>query len=99
MVGVTRTGGQGAKRTVTTTGRRTTTTTARRRVAPREEGSSWRVLGFVGKVALVSSFAIALVAGLLYVRLLQGPIALSFLVQPIQRALSEELSSVRLHLE
>ena len=37
--------------------------------------------------------------GLLYVRLLYGPVVLSFLVQPIERAIADELNGPRVRIE
>jgi hypothetical protein len=68
-----------------------------------ERGASargWRrALGLTGKLAGIPAFAVALIVGLLYVRLLHGPIALDFLKAPIQRAIADELSGLRVHLE
>jgi hypothetical protein len=50
------------------------------------------VVGIVG-------FAGVLIAGLLYVRLLHGPISVAFLTQPIQRAIAEEVPGVHVAIE
>ena len=44
-------------------------------------------------------FAGLLVTGLLYVRLLHGPVSLDFLIHPIERAITEEISGLRVHIE
>jgi AsmA-like protein/uncharacterized protein DUF3971 len=53
----------------------------------------------VAKIAAVIAFLLLAGFGLLYVRLLQGPIALQFLVQPIERAIAEEASAVGVEIE
>jgi hypothetical protein len=44
-------------------------------------------------------FALAVGLGLLYVRLLHGPISLGFLVAPIEAAISEEFSGLRVRID
>lgn len=95
---MTRTGGQGAKRTtVTTSGKRASTSGKRARAsAPRARSNA---LPLIAKAVGIPIFALALLAGLLYVRLLQGPITLSFLVQPIETAIGEEMRGVAVRVE
>ena len=47
----------------------------------------------------VIAFAGLLLAGLLYVRLLHGPISLAFLSQPIEHAIAEEVAGLRVAIE
>jgi hypothetical protein len=53
----------------------------------------------IAVVACIAAFACVLMAGLLYVRLLHGPISVSFLTQPIQRAIAEEVAGVHVAIE
>jgi hypothetical protein len=45
------------------------------------------------------ALAAVIVLGLLYLRLLYGPLALNFLVEPIASAIAEELAGPRVHIE
>jgi len=93
---VTRTGGQGARRTAATSGKRAARA-ARGARAPRR---AWvRTLILLGKVSGVAAFVAVVVAGLCYVRLLHGPMSLDFLAGPIERAISEEVAGVRVRIE
>jgi AsmA-like C-terminal region len=61
--------------------------------------AAWGILPFLAKAigALVLTTVVGL--GLLYVRLLYGPIVLTFLVQPIERAIADEFQGPRVHIE
>src|SRR5690242_8995517 len=48
-------------------------------------------LSFLAKAVGIPAFAAALALGLLYVKLLHGPVSLGFLIQPIERAIAEEV--------
>lgn len=95
---VTQTGGQSIKRPGTTTGRRVTTV-ARRAPVPSQPSRALRFLGLTSKLVVILLFSLSVVASLAYVRLLQGPVTLRFLAEPIQDALSSEFSGVRLRIE
>ncbi|MBO0740486.1 MAG: hypothetical protein J2P51_03555, partial [Hyphomicrobiaceae bacterium] len=47
----------------------------------------------------IPAFAAALALGLLYVKLLHGPVSLGFLIQPIERAIAEEVAGLRVRVE
>jgi hypothetical protein len=47
----------------------------------------------------IPAFAGVLVIGLLYVRLLHGPVSLDFLVHPIERAIAEEVAGLQVRVE
>lgn len=94
---MTQTGGQTVRRPVTTTGRRNTA--ARRPPVPAEPSRTRRYLVLAAKLTIVPLFSLAVIVALAYVRLLQGPVALSFLAEPIQSALSSELDGVHLRIE
>jgi hypothetical protein len=53
----------------------------------------------LAKVAVVAFFTLSLLGGLLYVRLLHGPVSLKLLLGPIERGLSQELSDLGVHIE
>lgn len=116
---MTKTGGQGARRTGLPAAQgaapaprtgvpipRTGPVTAAKRV-PAGGGRKARALSLpwvgplmlLAKVAGIVVFAGALVAGLLYVRLLHGPVSVAFLTGPIQRAIAEEISGFRVAIE
>ena len=98
---MTKTGGNTVQRPVTTTARRTTTQTSRPSGAPRgkrRRGALLRRLALAGKILVIPLFALAVVLGLAYVRLMQGPISLPFLVEPIQNALRQEFTSVDIRI-
>jgi hypothetical protein len=59
----------------------------------------WGPLILTAKIAAVVALALLAGFGLLYARLLQGPLALQFLAQPIERAIAEELSGVGVEIE
>jgi hypothetical protein len=61
--------------------------------------AAWAALPLLAKSigALVVTVIVGL--GLLYVRLLYGPMELGFLVQPIERAIAEELDGPRVRIE
>jgi hypothetical protein len=91
------TGGQGATRTVVTARKRTSPTASRRASAP---ARPWlAALRVTAKLAALVIFPILIAAGLLYVRLLHGPISVGFLAQPIERAIAEEISTVGVAIE
>ena len=100
---MTRTGGQGARSAAaarpgaTTSGKRASGGRARR---SRSQPRRWlAALPLLAKIIGIPAFAAALAAGLLYVRLLHGPITLDFLIQPIERAIAEEVAGVRVGIE
>ena len=59
----------------------------------------FRPLKAIAVVAAIVAFAGVLMAGLLYVRLLHGPISVAFLTQPIERAIAEEVAGVHVAIE
>ncbi len=94
---VTKQGGQTVRRPVTTTARRTQPPV--RPLASHEPSSALRYLGLIGKIIVIPMFSLGVIAALAYVRLLQGPIALPFLTEPIQNALRDEFSGVQIKIE
>jgi AsmA-like C-terminal region len=56
-------------------------------------------LSFLAKAVGIPAFAAALALGLLYVKLLHGPVSLGFLIQPIERAIAEEVAGLRVRVE
>jgi hypothetical protein len=58
-----------------------------------------RALPLLAKIGGSLAFALILGLGLLYVRLLHGPISLGFLVSPIEAAISEEFAGLNVHIE
>ena len=92
-----RTGGQGAKRVVDTTIRPTTRTSTRR---PPAAVQPWRggVL-LLAKALSITTVVLALTGGLFYARLLHGPVPLAFLVEPLQRAIAEELAGFGVEID
>jgi hypothetical protein len=94
---VKRTGGQGARRVGETTARPTIRTSTRRppaAVRPRRGAGL-----LVAKAAGFTTLVLALGAVLCYVRLLYGPLPLSFLVEPLERAIAEELAGFGVALD
>ena len=75
--------------------------TAAKRVpaAPRRSRRFLRPLRTIAVTVGIVAFAGAVLAGLLYVRLLHGPISVAFLTQPIERAIVEEMSGLRVAIE
>ncbi len=69
---------------------RATTRSRQRRLA---------TLSFLAKAVGIPAFAAALALGLLDVKLLHGPVSLSFLIQPIERAIAEEVAGLRVRVE
>lgn len=68
----------------------------------RADGKLWavrRVLPPVAKVVGGVVLAGVVLLGLLYVRLLYGPLALNFLIQPIEQAIAEELAVAKVQIE
>ena len=53
----------------------------------------------LAKVVGIPAFAALLVIGLLYVRLLHGPVSLDFLIHPIERAIAEEAAGLQVRVE
>ena len=89
-----RTGGHGAKRMATIPSRKRTTT--RRPPAARPWAGSLSVL------AKTLGFTVALLlagGALFYVRLLHGPVPLPFLVEPLKRAIGEELAGFGVEID
>jgi hypothetical protein len=94
---VKRTGGQGAKRVVETTIRPTTRTLSRR---PPAAVQPWRGgLLLLAKALVITSLVLASAGGLFYARLLHGPVPLGFLVEPLQRAIAEELAGFGVEID
>jgi hypothetical protein len=93
---VTRTGGQSARRSTTAR-----TGTARPRTArPSPATDRWNhALTLTAKIAGVTGATVLLLVGLLYVRLLTGPISLNFLAGQIQEALEREFSGLGVAIE
>lgn len=58
----------------------------------------WAV-GLFAKLVGIPAFVAAVVVGLLYVRLLHGPVALDFLKDPIEKAIADELSGLRVRIQ
>jgi len=92
----TRTGGQSVWQSTTsrTAGSRTRTT--------RKSQSSARwsgALSLTAKIAGITGAAVLLVVGLLYARLLAGPISLTFLASHIQEALEREFAGLGVRIE
>ena len=56
-------------------------------------------LGLAAKLVGIPAFAIGVVLGLLYVKLLHGPVALDFLKDPIEKAIADELSGLRVRIQ
>jgi hypothetical protein len=56
-------------------------------------------LSLLAKAVGIPAFAAALALGLLYVKLLHGPVSLGFLIQPIERAIAEEVAGLRVRVE
>jgi hypothetical protein len=56
-------------------------------------------LSLLAKVVGVPAFAAALAVGLLYVKLLHGPVSLGLLIEPIERAIAEEVAGLRVRVE
>lgn len=82
---------------VVTAAKRVPAGTARK---PRALSLPWLgPLVLLAKVTAIVAFAGVLVAGLLYVRLLHGPISVDFLSRPIERAIAEEISGFRVAIE
>jgi AsmA-like C-terminal region/Protein of unknown function len=94
---VKRTGGQGAKRVVETTIRPTTRTSTRR---PPAAVQPWRGGALLlAKAFIITTLVLALAGGLFYARLLHGPVPLAFLVEPLQRAIAEELAGFGVEID
>jgi AsmA-like C-terminal region len=98
---VTRTGGQGARRSTPTTGvPRTATPRSRATRQAAQPRRRWRTaLPLLAKGIGIPAFAAVLVIGLLYVRLLHGPVSLDFLIQPIERAIADEAAGLHVRVE
>ena len=58
-----------------------------------------RALPLLAKIVGIPAFAALLLTGLVYVRLLHGPVSLDFLIHPIERAIAEEVSGLRVQVE
>lgn len=85
-------------KTVRTRGRR-----SRRQPAPPSGGKAaalvaWRSCTLVGKILFPLVLLVAIAGGLLYARLLQGPVAMNFLAQPIANAVNAELGDLKLEV-
>lgn len=76
---------------------------SRRQPAPPSGGKvaailAWRSCTLVGKILLPLVLLVGIGAGLLYARLLQGPVAMNFLAQPIADAVNAELGDLKLEV-
>ncbi len=91
---MTRTGG--GSRTAGTSARRTSTagTRGRRRARGRK-----RVFSLIAKIAASVIFAVVVVVGLFYVRLMHGPIALNFLAHTFEHGMAEEFAGTGVRIE
>ena len=69
------------------------------RTASRSRQRWLATLSLLAKVVGIPAFAAALAIGLLYVKLLHGPVSLGFLIQPIERAIGEEVAGLRVRVE
>lgn len=94
---MTKQGGQTVRRPVSTTARRTQPSA--RVIASDEAGGVARTLSVCAKIVIVPLFSLSVIVALAYVRLLQGPVALPFLAEPIQRALQAEITGVEIKIE
>lgn len=94
---MTRTGGQRARPTTAGSGRRAPDAGARRPRAPRRPWTPALLLA--AKIVGIPLFAVVVAFGLLYVRLLHGPVSLQFLIEPIQRAIADEMAGVGVGIE
>lgn len=93
----TRTGGQAARRTAVTAAKRVSAPTGRSRPKPPRVWLA--ALRVTAKLVGFVAFPILIAVGLLYVRLLHGPISVGFLTHPIERAIAEETSAVGVAIE
>ena len=93
---MTRTGGQAAKRGETTARR---LPAGPKRKARRAGRRPIQRLLPAAKIAAIVIFPCLLALGLLYVRLLHGPVSVAFLAAPIERAIAEEMSGVGVGIE
>ena len=93
---MTRTGGRGAHKKVAPSGTRQRPGAAMGRGRNRRWAATWPL---VLKVAGVTVFTLALAIGLLYVRLLHGPISLTFLTGPIERGIADEFAGITVRIE
>ena len=70
------------------------------RLAAARSRQRWlATLSLLAKVVGIPAFAAALAVGLLYVKLLHGPVSLGFLIAPIERAITEEVAGLRVRVE
>src|SRR5262249_57102596 len=77
---------------------RTTTRSTRRRRT--QAVAYWRnVLQVIGKSLLFAIGVLVVAAGLFYARVWQGPVALGFLVGPLERAIAEELAGFGVEID
>jgi AsmA-like protein/uncharacterized protein DUF3971 len=94
---VERTGGQGAKRVVATTVRSRSHVPMRR---PPAAARPWHAsLALAAKALGFTATVLVLSGGLFYARLLYGPVPLAFLVEPLQRAIAEELAGFGVEID
>ncbi len=84
---------EGGSRTAGTSARRTSARGVSRR---RSRGGPLLALA---KVAAAVVFAVVVAVGLLYVRLMHGPVALNSLVHPIESGIADELAGLRVSIE
>ena len=83
----------GGSRTAGTAGRRPS---ARGRSPAR---GRWFALTFIAKMVGAMAFAAVVACGLLYVRLMHGPIALNFLAPTFEQGIAEELPDTGVHID
>jgi len=93
---VTRTAGQSARRSTTSRTAGSKSRTTRKSPASARWNSA---LSLTAKIAGVTGATVLLVVGLLYARLLAGPISLTFLASHIQEALEREFAGLGVRIE
>jgi AsmA-like C-terminal region len=91
---VTRTGAHSRK--ANSSAKRASASGARRRPGAWGRGG---VLFFLAKAVAATLFGVVVVAGLFYVRLMNGPIALNFLVSTFEKGIAEELADKGVHIQ
>lgn len=85
-------------RTVGRPANRTVPSTTGNRARPRARKSSGP-LALAGKIAAALLFTLVIAGGLFYVRLMNGPIALNFLVGTFEKGIAEELTDTGVRIE
>ena len=92
----TRTGGQSIWQSETP---RTTGSKSRTARKPEPSARLHSAFSLTAKIAGITGFTVLLVVGLLYARLLSGPISLTFLASHIQEALEREFAGLSVRIE